>query len=60
MYTSEYETKYAESFNVPLFTSHELQYGFKHMRKRRCADTDGIALQMCLYSGERNQHKLFE
>ena len=57
---SDHETKYAEGFTVPLFTKQELTYGLKRMQKGRCADTDGISLEMFLYSGEENQQRLLE
>ena len=60
VYTSDHETKYAEGFTVPLFTIQELHYSLKHMRKGRCADSDGIVLEMFLYGGEFNQERLLE
>ena len=60
VYTSDQDTKYAESFTIPLFTEQELKYGLKRMQKGRCADTDGISLEMFLYSGEENQQTLLE
>ena len=60
VYTSEHETKYAEHFTIPLFSTGELEHGLKCMQKSRCADTDGILLEMFLYSGENNLQTLLE
>ena len=54
VYTSEHETKYAVGFIVPRFTTEDLEHGLKSMQKKLCADTDGIVLEMFLYSGENN------
>ena len=43
---------------VPAFNINELQQSLKKMRKGRCADTDGIVLEMFLFSGEQNLEKL--
>ena len=45
---------------LPLFSTGELEHGLKCMQKGRCADTDGILLEMFLYSGENNLQTLLE
>ena len=54
VYTSETVVQYSDFCDVPLFTTEELEKTLQHMRKKRCADKDGIVLEMFLHGGKQH------
>ena len=54
VYTSDNTFEYSSSCNVPTFTTNELETALRKMRKGRCADKDGIVLEIFLHSGKHH------
>ena len=55
---SETPFQYSNTCSVPAFTIDELKKGIRKMRKGRCADHDGINLEMFLHSGQHHLQTL--
>ena len=58
VYTSDNPVQYSDICDVPLFSMDELEKRLQQMRKKRCANTNGIVLEMFLHGGKQHLDSL--